>query len=99
MCVWIWDGMEEGGFFIKCVVDVPRAGSECVGRIFFLYFLSSSSVFVDWERIYFTGWMRDLLDLSFSLLFFTSSAIDFSPFLPPTFILFFCALLLLPRRS
>ena len=38
LCVRVWIlGWNGGGcFFIKCVVDVPRAGSECVGRIFFL---------------------------------------------------------------
>ena len=30
-----WNG--GGWFFIKCVVAVPCAGSECVGRIFFSF--------------------------------------------------------------
>lgn len=39
MCACVdleWNG--GGWFFIKCVVDVPCAGSECVGRIFFSLF-------------------------------------------------------------
>ena len=82
-CVWwIWDGVEEGVFYKVCCVLwtflVPDR--SVLEDFFFLCFLSSSSVFVDWERMYVTVWMRDVLDLSFSLLFFTSSAIDFSPY-------------------